>query len=86
MQSNPWSKKGKQNKKQTWWIGGYIELVQTGHSRSSWTLVEVGVPLLCSLEVEEENWWGCKSSSIVIIEDTVLLSDSMIFSAKITNF
>jgi hypothetical protein len=27
----------------TWWIGGYMELVQTGHSRSSWTLVAGGI-------------------------------------------
>jgi hypothetical protein len=73
--------KQKRTKNQTWWIGGYIEFVQTGHSRSSWTLVEVGVPLLCCLEVEDENWCGCKSSSIVIIEDTVL-SDSIFFHLK----
>ena len=57
----------------TWWIGGYIELVQTGHSRRSWTLVVVG-PLLWSLEIEENWWWGCSSSSIIVIDDTVLLS------------
>ena len=26
----------------TWWIGGYIELVQTGQARRSWTLVDDG--------------------------------------------
>jgi len=29
-------------KEHTWWIGGYIELVHTGHSSNSWTLVAGG--------------------------------------------
>lgn len=43
----------------TWWIGGYMELVHTGHSSNSWTLVAGAVtggttPFWRGLD---ENWW-----------------------------
>jgi hypothetical protein len=35
-------RKGKQETNRTWWMGGYMELVQTGHSSSSCTPVAGG--------------------------------------------
>lgn len=54
---------------QTWWIGGYMELVQTGHSRSSCTLVAGGAAAATarwSLENWRWMWWEGRLSSSTI--------------------
>lgn len=69
-------------KEQTWWIGGYIELVHTGHSSNSWTLVAgamtvepielllLAPPLRGFVEENSEWWWlGWISSSSMPSED-----------------
>lgn len=77
---------------QTWWIGGYIELVQTGHSRSSWTLVAgwtaelETTPFPWDLDDVNWGWWwgwmseGWRSISSSSIEEThSTLSKSILF-------
>ena len=68
----------------TWWIGGYIELVQTGHSSNSWTLVAGAIPLgptelmllvppLRGFVEENSEWWWLawiSSSSMPSEDDT----------------
>lgn len=76
-------RKKTQIRKQTWWIGGYIELVQTGHSNNSWTLVAGAIPgttdpIIIFLLWDFKGycwclwlgWWWISSSSIPSDDDT----------------
>lgn len=90
MSNLQWNDKRNGGIQRTWCIGGYMELVQTGHSNNSWMLVGTS-PEPTKLWGLTENgaelvWWllwGCEewisSSSIPSDEDThSMLSISMV--------